>query len=185
MSFAPRIVGTYTSLAPFNTEFYTYTSNMRGPVVNKPLVVVPEATPENCPANATLLSSGRRILFTTRSVGGSPANRPTMVDVVTVQESGLMGLINLQSPNFTPFVPLDAAQLSEMNAMNQAAVAPLIGAEAAAPLSHSFAPAVAHALTSGPAKEAPVNLRGSLGNMSVSPRMGKFNRRGGMDRSSN
>ena len=175
-----RVVGTYTSLAPFNTEFYVYTSNMHGPVVSKPLVIVPEATPENCPANATLLSSGRRILFTTRSVGGSPATRPTMVDIVTVQESGLVGLINLQSPNFTRFVPLDPAQLASMN--QRVTAEPLIGAETVQP---GFGPASAPAVTnafSQPIPVAPVNLRGHLGNMTASPHTARFAPKGRMDR---
>ena len=96
-----RIVGTYTSVCPFHTEFYQYATPLPGFLQSAPLPLplVPEATEESCPANATLFFSGKRHMFTGgEQQEGVPAQSPVLLDVVHV--NGMTGLINAQSSTF-------------------------------------------------------------------------------------
>jgi hypothetical protein len=99
-----RVIGTYMSTKPFNTEFYQLGENMWGFLQRSSPVLDVSATPENCPANTILTYSSRRYLFNPPAVAGSPAQRPILLHRVKNPVTGMKGLIN---PNSDAFKKLD------------------------------------------------------------------------------
>ena len=96
-----RVIGTYTSTKPFDTEFYTIAENTWGFLQRSAPLLHPSATPENCPANSVLTYSSRRYLFNPPAVAGSPAPRPVLLHRVKNAATGMKGLIDPNSPTFT------------------------------------------------------------------------------------